>query len=219
MRFFTSDHHHYHKNVIDYCNRPFSKENLQEMTDALIKTWNDCVTDSDIVYFLGDFSLNPKHSATIVPQLKGTKVLIPGNHDKCFKFPNQGNESHEKNVKKYLLHGWNFVWQTDEIDIQGFKFRLSHLPYRSEAGNQYDTRYQEAKPIDDGLPMLHGHLHCRYLKFNNMIDVGIDNNFQLLSEDDIISIYKDERSFIPSRLTEFYKERVEQSEWRKQGEM
>lgn len=80
MIYYTSDLHFDHKNIIKYCNRPFSS--VEEMNAALITNWNARVTDNDFVYILGDFTLEGRDRALhFLKQLKGHKTLILGNHD------------------------------------------------------------------------------------------------------------------------------------------
>ncbi len=50
--FFISDLHFDHKNIIRYCNRPFSS--VDEMNHFIVNTWNRTVDLGDTVYFLGD---------------------------------------------------------------------------------------------------------------------------------------------------------------------
>lgn len=80
--FFTSDLHFFHKNVINFCNRPFN--DVKEMNITLIKNWNDTVKDNDIIFNLGDFNWYPTRHETkkLVDKLSGIKYFIPGNHDK-----------------------------------------------------------------------------------------------------------------------------------------
>ena len=88
---------------------------------------------------------------------------------------------------------------------------LSHLPYKNEAGMKYDNRYNDLKCEDTGNYMLHGHLHGRYKKFKNMIDVGWDAHNKLLSEDEVIALINDPRDFIESPLTSFYEKRAKEN--------
>ena len=78
--FFTSDHHFGHARIIQYCQRPFAS--VEEMDAALIQLWNDTVGASDLVYHLGDFTLQglPEFKA-IVRQLNGHLKILPGSHD------------------------------------------------------------------------------------------------------------------------------------------
>jgi calcineurin-like phosphoesterase family protein len=92
----------------------------------------------------------------------------------------------------------------------GTHVRLSHLPYVHNI--EYDTRYSDYKPHDNGEILLHGHLHGRYIKNGRQIDVSWDaHNEKILSEDDVIAIINDPREFIPSHLTEFYANRPKDS--------
>ena len=50
--FFTSDTHFYHKNIIEYAQRPFSS--IENMNKELIKNWNSVVSSEDTVFHLGD---------------------------------------------------------------------------------------------------------------------------------------------------------------------
>lgn len=201
MIWFTSDWHFGHKNILNYCKRPF--KDLDEMHARLIETWNTTVSDGDTVYFIGDFSLNSKWSRDIVPLLKGDKYLISGNHDKTFAFT--GRFSHHKEIEKYKIHGWKDVTMSKVLMLKdGRNVLLTHLPY----SNDHDTRFPELKPKDEGMFHLIGHLHGHFIKNNNEIDVGYDaHNGKLVSEDEIISLINDERNFIPSHLTGMHQER------------
>ncbi len=76
-----SDTHFNHKNIIDYCNRPF--KDIDEMNNTIIYNWNRIVKKDDIVYHLGDFFLGSKFDLKdIVDRLNGAIYLIRGNHDR-----------------------------------------------------------------------------------------------------------------------------------------
>lgn len=125
--------------------------------------------------------------------LKGTKFLIPGNHEEIFWSP--------KKMDRYIDGGFRVLPKQHSIYIGKYKVLLSHLPYASDEAKKYDKRYFELRPIlgnEDFL--LHGHEHCKKVKEKTSIDVGIDHNFRLYSEDDIIRLFEDKRTFIPSRL-------------------
>lgn len=202
---FVSDLHFSHKRVIEYCNRPF--KDVTEMNELLIKEWNSIVRKKDKVYMLGDFSLNPNVSKKIAPLLNGYKILIAGNHDSCHISHNK-----QRMIEKYLndwqeVHPENlFITLKNGMDIQ-----LCHLPYAPEQVENLDMRYLNLRPKKETEFLLHGHTHGNYIKYKNQIDVGWDakneefNSFK--SEDDIIKIINDPRDFIPSHLTEFFKNR------------
>lgn len=217
MKWFTSDLHFSHANVIRYCQRPF--ENVHQMNTYLTKIWNETIGVNDTVYCLGDFCMNPKTSHIITPQLNGRKILIPGNHDGCFDFkPKLPTDKkcvdatilrHAKMLKRYQADGWEAIHQTLRLTLKnGTEVLLAHLPYAPKDGENLDMRYLEYRPKDDGGILLHGHIHGRYKKLRNMIDVGVDaHGLTILSEDDVIKLIESPEQFIASPLTEFYKNR------------
>lgn len=200
---FSSDLHFSHKNVITYCNRPF--KDIEEMNEALIKLWNETVKKQDIIYVLGDFSLNPKWSRLLIPKLNGKKILVAGNHDAC-------HISHKKcgkMVSRYLEDGWAEVHpHYKHLQLKnGQNVVLSHLPY----DNEYDDRYKQYKLPYQGNILLHGHLHGKYKKKGNQIDVGYDAHQKILSEEEVIQLIEDKRDFIPSHLTKYFQEKAKVS--------
>lgn len=88
MIFFTADSHYGHENIIEYCSRPF--KNASKMDHELVRRHNKIVSDTDLCYFLGDFSIkgsqHKQYIGHIVSQLQGRKILILGNHDKLDPF-------------------------------------------------------------------------------------------------------------------------------------
>ena len=54
-RWFISDTHLSHFNVIQYTGRPF--QSVEEMDGQLIENWNALVQPEDTVFFLGDFGI------------------------------------------------------------------------------------------------------------------------------------------------------------------
>ena len=78
--FYIADTHFCHRNIIKYCNRPFSS--AQEMNQIMIDNWNSVVNKDDTVVHGGDFSLaNKLVSIEIFDALNGQKYLVRGNHD------------------------------------------------------------------------------------------------------------------------------------------
>ena len=79
-KFYVSDHHFGHHNIITHCSRPFVS--VEEMDEVMIAAWNSVVKPGDHVYVVGDFSLHsPERTAEIFGRLKGQKFLVVGNHD------------------------------------------------------------------------------------------------------------------------------------------
>ncbi len=76
--FFIADTHFGESNIIRYENRPFA--DVYEMDARLISRWNSAVGSEDVVYHLGDFSIEGRESE-ILSKLNGIKHLVKGNHD------------------------------------------------------------------------------------------------------------------------------------------
>jgi len=80
---FTADLHLGHTNIIDYCDRPFA--DVDAMNRALIDNWNNAVRQDDTVWVLGDFALGKiAETLPIAGELNGHKLLLAGNHDRCW---------------------------------------------------------------------------------------------------------------------------------------
>lgn len=121
MRFFTSDQHFNHANIIKYSSRPFNS--VKEMNDTMIMNWNKVVGKADTVFCVGDFSLSVANLDKILAELNGTKVLIYGNHDRCWR--------QESYVEKYKKWGFTEVLLETLISIASKEVFVTHLPYRS----------------------------------------------------------------------------------------
>lgn len=58
--------------------RPF--KSAEEMDEAMVQRWNECVRPKDKIYHLGDVLIN-RRMFSLLHRLNGDKVLIKGNHD------------------------------------------------------------------------------------------------------------------------------------------
>lgn len=110
--YFIADTHFNHKNILEYCNRPFS--NVEEMNEKLIENWNNTVKKDDIVYMLGDFCMgNKEEIKKFTEKLNGRKFLITGNHDRY-------------NMRTFMELGFEKVYDKP-ILFDNFII-LSHIP-------------------------------------------------------------------------------------------
>ena len=129
--YFAADFHFGHRNVIEYCKRPFN--NVSEMNSQLIKNFNNTVEHDAITYILGDFSfLNTESTKQILKAMKGFKILVKGNHD-------------PKPNSYYRKLGFSEVY--DKPILFRNKFILSHEPLNKEI-------YENSSFIN-----FYGHLH------------------------------------------------------------
>ena len=85
--FFTADLHFGHKNIIKYCNRPYSS--IESMNESIVKLWNKYVPNDADVFILGDvaFSMTKNKIRETLNSMNGRKHLVLGNHDKLDELP------------------------------------------------------------------------------------------------------------------------------------
>lgn len=80
-----SDPHFDHANICKFTNFDGSKvrpwDDVKMMNAEMIEWYNELVNDADRVYILGDVAFSAARINEFVGQLKGRKVLVPGNHE------------------------------------------------------------------------------------------------------------------------------------------
>jgi calcineurin-like phosphoesterase family protein len=78
---FSADHHFGHKNILDYCGRPF--DDVHQMNKEMTRLWNETVRDEDRVVYVGDFALGQHGAAQYLQWLNGVMdPFVLGNHDR-----------------------------------------------------------------------------------------------------------------------------------------
>lgn len=163
MIFFSSDQHFWHRNVIDFCQRPFAS--IENMNEGLIVRWNARVSKEDTAYVLGDFGFcGSTELKRIVPLLNGQKHLVMGNHDWKYK------------ATRWLEFGFESACESAAIKAQvpGGVLLLSHFPYAGSGDHMEQERYTDKRLHDNGHFLLHGHVHCAWKRKKNMVNVGVD---------------------------------------------
>lgn len=182
---FTSDHHFGHQNIIKYCDRPF--DSVEEMNEVMIARWNDVVGTTDRVFVLGDFALGKiSETLPLAERLNGNKYLIPGNHDRVFP-----GSKRDKWIPVYVAAGFEIgPMQRARYMTGGHWAVLSHLPYEGDSHDE--DRFEAFRPIDEGLPLLHGHVHDKWRLKGRQLNVGVDVwDFYPVHEETIIDILFD----------------------------
>ncbi len=170
MIYFTADHHFGHRNIIQYCARPFSS--VDEMNEEMVHRWNNKVGIDDVVYYLGDFSLSKSLVVPFASRLNGKKILIMGNHDVC-------HPTHKKKAVEgmeiYKQAGFKDIVLETTIEIAGQNVILNHMPYLEEEPKpQYKTRFQNYRPKRSDNWLIHGHVHEKWKTKDKMLNVGVD---------------------------------------------
>ena len=164
--FFTSDLHFGHRNILNFCKRPW--KTTEEMDEALISNWNSVVPECGIVFNLGDFAfMSNSKWKEIIGRLNGEHHLILGNHD-ITRYP--GHQVME------LFAG---VYQQLHLKIENKHVILNHYPFLCYGGTY--------RAPENAVIQLYGHVHSgpdangkdierlKYL-FPYQYDVGVDNN-------------------------------------------
>lgn len=186
-RFFTSDTHFGHANIIRYCDRPF--KDVSHMNETLIHNWNSVVSPDDTVYHLGDVALGRWDEwDAALSRLNGNKVLIVGNHDRLFDAKPSQVERWEETYFQWFEQ-IQYFGVTDLSD--GTRVYMSHFPYE---GDSHDAdRFESRRLSDDGTILLHGHTHSnsvlsRSSRGSLQVHVGADaHNYTPVSEEQVIN--------------------------------
>lgn len=159
--FLSADSHYSHRNILKYCNRPFS---FEEHDKELIKRWNERISNTDTAYFLGDFSWCD-HSS-IIDQLNfKNMVWILGNHDKSVK------QSFFSNNREVKVCPYMHVEK-----VNGHEITMCHYSMRRWDKAHYGTWH------------LYGHSHGTLEPYGLSLDVGVDaHDYYPLSFDEVKS--------------------------------
>jgi calcineurin-like phosphoesterase family protein len=172
--------HFFHKNVIHYCNRPWT---FEEQTEEIVTRWNSRVGPDDEVFSLGDLFFGKSVSRVneiinIINRLNGKITLVTGNH--C----------HWRAMARIANECTNVVAVCDytKKHINGQTIVMSHYPMAVWDHAHY------------GSWMLHGHCHGSYQPDLGLIlDVGIDNHpdYQIWSFDEVAAYMSKRTRFTP----------------------
>lgn len=144
--FFISDLHFGHLNMA--IKRGFTT--VEEHDNHIIKCWNRVVHKKDTVYLLGDITMERDTYSFYLPQLKGYKKVVSGNHDK---------PQHVSSLLRYV----NSVCSSFYVKNKEFgNFILSHIPiHPTELSYRYGTN-------------IHGHVHEKTLEDSRYINVSCE---------------------------------------------
>lgn len=164
---FTGDEHFDHKNIIEYCQRPFSC--IEEMSETIITNANSLISKGDDVWHIGDFAWHntQKHLA----RLKGIHHLILGNHD-------------SRHLKSVDLACFASVHDVRKVKYMGQSIWASHYAHARWPASHI------------GRCHVFGHSHGQFVGIGRSMDVGVDAlNFYPISFDNIITRLQDKPVF------------------------
>lgn len=178
--FFTSDWHIGSENSIKFDNRPF--KDLEDMHKQLIRNYNNTVPADGVCYFLGDIATHGSElTKSIIEQLKGTRVLLLGNHDR-------GSQACYNMGFDVVLNNAMFILQKEHVT-------MSHCPLRglyredttgmkgAKEGELWhgESRHPDFSIENYGQFHLSGHIHSpnggkSQKILNRQFDVGLPAN-------------------------------------------
>lgn len=204
MRYWTSDNHFGHENIITFCSRPFTDPvavtgyedealetdllapNVDLMNEQMVERWNATVGKGDEVWVVGDFALGQiETTVQFATELNGDKFLIPGNHDRCHPMYPPAKQ------KRQMYEDAGFtIMETQVItEIAGTPVRACHFPYVF-GSHGFDDKFSGLRPDDDGMVLLHGHSHVfEQMTGPHQIHVGVDAwDFRPASEDEVAAL-------------------------------
>lgn len=159
--FFTADTHFGHKNIIDYCKRPF--RDVEEMNETLIDNWNGTVGKNDIVFHLGDFGMGDAVEWNrILERLNGRIYLVAGNHD--LRTLSSGGITRFEGISMQIL-----------IQVGKRKIYLNHYPFLCFSGSEHDSWQLFGHIHSNSQQLVADNSRLNYL-LSTQYDVGVDNN-------------------------------------------
>jgi len=169
-------------------------------SDMLARRWDSVVGKDDIVYYLGDLSMDGKANAeTAIDWIRarpGTKRLIPGNHDPVM--PGVNRDAGKWMVR--YLHAFEWVFPYYRYKVAGTNVLMSHFPYQGGGDHTEVERFGQYRLPFLGEWLLHGHTHSdqktwaseEYSGSHRQIHVGVDAwDYTPVAMDTIAEIIKE----------------------------
>jgi len=202
---FTSDIHFGHRRILTYCpNRPFTT--IEEHDAAIMTEWREKVAPHDVIYFLGDLTLDsdPLRVAQLCSKLTGTIHVVLGNHDRGLKRVRAMYDQfadldipHDliaevKGLTKHVV----FLPRSDRVEgfyrfrMGGISCVLNHHPVEDWPGRaQHGHDMAHVDPLS-GRWHLHGHSHGLSRRMPARLDVGWDTANKILSWEEVQSLVR-----------------------------
>lgn len=150
MIYIVSDTHFSHKNIIEYCNRPY--ENTEIMNKNIVEKWNSIVAPKDVVFHLGDVGFGlVEQLKPLIESLNGHKILLRGNHDM------------KRGINSWTNIGFDIVYKNKEISLSKFLEDIKTI-YTEDVSLDLkefnDIIFSHCpRQVEDNILNIHGHIH------------------------------------------------------------
>lgn len=175
MKFYISDLHFGHRNILKFEAESRPYKDVTEMNDAMIYKWNQKVGKGDEVYILGDLSFyHGEETNHILKRLNGMKFLIRGNHDHLFL--------DDKEFDQSLL-----VWVKDTCMIKDGDHRISLFHYPMQVWNE---QHHGALHFYGHVHSNTGTMHPMKYEIPGSYNVGIDVLQEPMTKTEILEFYE-----------------------------
>lgn len=191
--FFTSDLHLFHPAMAwwrvtgkwpDEMGRKFITDRIvQDHNEHLAQAWDETVREGDHVWVLGDLTANNARVEAAMRWVKrrpGVKHLVLGNHDPAHPMHSDSHKWEWSYAEAFASLG---IARSRKLTLPGGhrqRVLMSHFPYTGD-GELKEDRGTQFRLRDEGLPILHGHVHTAerrtFAKTGNastQIHVGVD---------------------------------------------
>lgn len=153
--FFYSDLHLSHENMAKA--RGFSS--AEEHDNHIIQKWNQKVSKRDVVWLLGDITMEKRAPYFLVEKLNGLKRVVGGNHDR---------PQDTKELLKYV--------QSISGMVKYKGFVLTHCPIHESEISRFRGN-------------IHGHVHAKSLPDYRYFNVSAENiNYEPISLEGLLKI-------------------------------
>lgn len=173
--FFTSDLHIFHKNIIEYCKRPY--KDLYSMNNHFLFLFKKYVKKDDYLINLGDLGMAaPAKLLDFYKQIEAIQIFVTGNHDS------------NGLINKFLTEFPVIFKDKTVIEVKyNSKLYTIYISHKPDAFEYID---------DPNTLFLYGHLHEREVEDKkwNQLNVGIDRFGRPISLKEIIKIMKNENN-------------------------
>ncbi len=189
--FHTADLHLGHAAIPRLCTgRPGGTAADQDTRDQLlVDRFNSVLTPDDTLVIHGDVALGDRDRAMrYLAQILATVFAYSGNHDKTWSWARKGKGGRPCDFAQFAAAGVTVLGDHGTTTLpDGTEVNLSHFPYAGDSHGE--DRYRDARLVDDGRWIIHGHVHDAWAQRGRQINVGVDaRDYLPVAESDLIAI-------------------------------
>jgi|SRR6185437_184765 len=132
---------------------PDGEPDVAAHDEYVITTWNQRVRPGDTVIHAGDVFLGGQQNLELLARLNGTKILVPGNHDRVHPMM----RSIHKHLPRWLEYFASIGTQLS-MSVGGIPVMINHFPRPGTHEAYGQDRFMQWR-LDPPQMLLHGHTH------------------------------------------------------------